>query len=128
VLPPELAEVVDRGGRARHLSDRLFAYFEDRGVIAIKPGAGAWMELPIAGSETAATGLSASQVLKGDGRLAVLILAAAVDDNLEASPGRRDTFARVSLMMRLLREAASGLQTPHQERRDAGIAAPADRN
>jgi hypothetical protein len=128
VLPPELAEVVDRGGRARHLSDRLFAYFEDRGVITIKPGAGAWMELPIAGSETAATGLSASQVLKGDGRLAVLILAAALDDNLDASPGRRETFARVSLMMRLLREAAWGLQTPHQERRDAGIAAPADRN
>jgi hypothetical protein len=128
LVPPELVEIVDRGGRSRHLADRLFTYFENRGVITIKPDAGAWMELPLADGETAATGVSESQVLAGDARVAVLILAAAVDDNLQGSAGRRDSFARVSLMMRLLREAASDVQVPRPERFDAGISAPANRN
>jgi hypothetical protein len=96
------------------LADRLLAYFDSRGSVEIRPQRGAWMSLPLADGQTGRTGLSQSEILAGDPRVAALILAAVVDYNLHQRDGARDTWAHVSGAMRLLHQAAEAIESPRR--------------
>jgi len=91
------------------LADHLFAFFERQGSITVDPRQGPWIVLTLADGQAAGTGLSESQILTGDPRVATLILVAVVDHNLHQRGSRRDSWPRVSVMMRLLHQAAAAL-------------------
>jgi hypothetical protein len=91
------------------LADDLLALFECQGSMSIGPRRGPWIVLTLADGKPAGTGLSESQILAGDPRVAALILVAVVDSNLHQRGGRRDSWPRVSVMMRLLHQTVAAL-------------------
>ena len=64
------------------------------------------MTLPLVEGETQATGLSRSQILAGDPRVALLVLAAIIDYNLYESAGHREDIEYVHGMFALFRQAS----------------------
>lgn len=64
------------------LSEPLLQYFEASGDFYVNAGRGPWITLPLVEGQKYSTGLSPSQILAGDPRVAVLILAAVIDYNL----------------------------------------------
>ena len=88
------------------LSDPLLRYFEDRGEFFVDAARGPWMTLPLIEGETQSTGLSRSQILAGDPRVALLVLAAIIDYNLYESEGHREDIAYVDGMFALFRQAS----------------------
>ena len=87
------------------LSDPLLQYFEARGAFYVDAARGPWMTLPLVEGETQATGLSRSQILAGDPRVALLVLAAIIDYNLYESAGHREDIEYVHGMFALFRQA-----------------------
>ena len=67
---------------------------------------GPWLRLPLADGVWGASGVSRSQVLAGDPRVAVLVLAVAIDHNLSQSGSRREDFAYVQELVTLFRRAS----------------------
>ena len=88
------------------LSDPLLQYFEARGAFYVDAARGPWMTLPLVEGETQATGLSRSQILAGDPRVALLVLAAIIDYNLYESEGHREDIEYVHGMFALFRQAS----------------------
>lgn len=88
------------------LSDPLLQYFEARGAFYVDAARGPWMTLPLGEGETQSTGLSRSQILAGDPRLALLVLAAIIDYNLNESEGHREDIEYVHGMFALFRQAS----------------------
>ncbi len=88
------------------LSDPLLQYFEARGDYYVDAARGPWMTLPLVEGETQSTGLSRSQILAGDPRVALLVLAAIIDYNLYESDGHREDIEYVDRMFALFRQAS----------------------
>jgi hypothetical protein len=65
----------------------LLQYFEATGNFHVDAARGPWMTLPLAEGDMQSTGLSRSQILVGDPRVALLVLAAIIDYNLYESEG-----------------------------------------
>jgi len=108
-LKPHLAQFEPNGT----LSKRLLEYFETNGHFYVDDaGRAPWISLPLAGGEMVSTGLSTSQILAGDQRLAVLVLAAVIDYNLNQTEARREDIEYVEEMFRLFRQAAEGIGRP----------------
>jgi hypothetical protein len=89
------------------LSEPLLRYFEASGHFYVDGGRGPWITLPLVEGETHSTGLSRSQILAGDPRVAVLVLAAVLDYNLYQSEARREDIDYVDGMFTLFREASA---------------------
>ena len=64
------------------------------------------MTLPLVEGDMQSTGLSKSQILVGDPRVALLVLAAIIDYNLYESEGHREDIEYVQGMFALFREAS----------------------
>jgi hypothetical protein len=100
-LRPALAQFAPDGS----LSEPLLRYFEARGLFYVDSTRGPWMTLPLVEGEMHSTGLSTSQILEGDPRVAVLVLAAVIDYNLYQSKARREDIAYVNRIFTLFRQA-----------------------
>lgn len=95
------------------LSRHLLRSFEADGEFYVERE-GPWIRLPLGEEDWGATGLSRSQILDGDPRVATLVLAAVVDYHLHQSESRREDIAYVDGLFTLLRRASAALL------RDAG--------
>lgn len=92
------------------LSERLLEYFEANGTFSVDDaGPGPWMSLPLGDGAMVSTGLSTSQVLAGDPRLATLVLAAVIDYNLNQPEARREDIEYVEGIVGLFRQAAAAI-------------------
>lgn len=92
------------------LSEPLLKYFEANGGFYIDEASGGpWMRLPLVDGEMASTGLSMSEILKGDPRLAVMVLAAVLDYNMYQAEARREDIGYVEEIFGLFREASLAL-------------------
>lgn len=91
------------------LSKQVLDYVEAEGRFFVA-GGGPWVSVRLGDAEVS-TGLSTSQILSGDTRLSVLILAAVLDYDLSQSPGRRDDIDDVERLAGVFRRAvgATGL-------------------
>ena len=99
------------------LSDPLLQYFEARGAFYVDAARGPWMTLPLVEGETQSTGLSRSQILAGDPRVALLVLAAIIDYNLYESEGHREDIEYVDKVFTLFRQATDTIELrPARER------------
>ena len=96
------------------LSDQLLSYFEAHGHFYLDEDArGPWLSLAVdGGTKPDATGLSATQILAGDHRLAFLVLAAVIDYNLYASDERREDLEHMERAFTLFRQALRSLTAP----------------
>jgi hypothetical protein len=102
-LKQHLAQFVPNGS----LSEQLLRYFEARGDFYVDgAGPGPWISLPLVDGETHSTGLSRSQILAGDPRVAVLVLATVIDYNLYQSEARREDIEYLDGMFTLFRQAS----------------------
>ena len=88
------------------LSDPLLRYFEATGEFHVDAARGPWMTLPLVEGDMQSTGLSKSQILVGDPRVALLVLAAIIDYNLYESEGHREDIEYVHGMFALFRQAS----------------------
>jgi hypothetical protein len=88
------------------LSEPLLRYFEASGEFYVDGARrGPLINLPLGDGKTRSTGLSRSQILAGDPRVAALILAAVIDYNLYQSEARREDIEYVDEMFTLFRQA-----------------------
>jgi hypothetical protein len=104
-IPEELREPFARFEPNGSLADPLLQYFEASGAFHVNAARGPWMTLPLVEGDMQSTGLSRSQILVGDPRVAMLVLAAIIDYNLYESEGHREDIAYVQGMFALFREA-----------------------
>ena len=102
VLRQPFAQFEPNGG----LSDPLLQYFEATGDFHVDAARGPWMTLPLVEGDMQSTGLSRSQILAGDPRVALLVLAAIIDYNLYESVGHREDIEYVHGMFALFRQAS----------------------
>ncbi len=91
------------------LSEALLRYFEARGDFHVDAARGPWITLPLAEGEAQATGLSTSQILAGDPRVAVLVLAAVIDHNLSQSERSREGIQYMHDVFVLFRRASDSV-------------------
>jgi hypothetical protein len=85
-IPEELKQHLAQFEPNGSLAEPLLRYFEANGEFYVDgAGRGPWISLPLVDGEMHSTGLSRSQILAGDPRLAVLVLAAVIDYNLRVS-------------------------------------------
>ena len=99
------------GSEPGALSEPLLQYFEAHGGFYIDEARGGpWMRLPLVNGEVASTGLSTSQILAGDPRLAVMVLAAVLDFNLHQTEARRENIEYVEGLFRLFRQATEAIR------------------
>ena len=101
-LQQPLEEIASNKRSSRELLRRFAAdgeFYVDRG--------GPWLRLPLIKGEWGATGVSSSQILAGDPRVAVLVLAAVIDHNLHQSDARRQDIEYVHGLMTLFGEAST---------------------
>ena len=88
------------------LSEPMLRYFEVSGDFYVDAGRGPWITLPLVEGQKRSTGLSRAQILAGDPRVALLILAAVIDYNLYQSEARREDIEYVDEMFALFRQAS----------------------
>lgn len=93
------------------LSRQLLRSFEADGEFYVERG-GPWIRLPLGEGEWRATGLSRSQILDGDPRVATLVLAAVIDYHLHQSESRREDIEYVDGLFTLFRQASGHAQIP----------------
>ncbi len=106
-VPEELTQHLAQFEPNGSLSEQLLRYFEANGDFYVDDaGRGPWISLPLVDGETHSTGLSRSQILAGDPRVAVLILAAVIDYNLNQSQARRENIEYMDGMFTLFRQAS----------------------
>jgi hypothetical protein len=100
------------------LSEQLLAYFEANGNFYVDEARGGpWISLPLVDGEMASTGLSTSQILAGDPRLAALVLAAVIDHNLYQAEARREDIEYVDSVFTLFKQATETIELrPARER------------
>ena len=92
------------------LSKQLVKYFDANGQFFVAvDGRGPWITLPLADGAPASTGLSASEILSGDPRLAALVLAAVIDYNLSQSQAHREDIEYVERIFALFRQATDAM-------------------
>src|SRR4030095_4991522 len=72
-IPEELREAFEQFEPNGSLSDPLLQYFEASGDFYVDAERGPWMTLPLVEGEMQSTGLSRSQILAGDSRVALLV-------------------------------------------------------
>ena len=100
------------GSEPGSVSGPLLQYCEANGGFSIDEASGGpWMRLPLDDGEMASTGLSTSQILAGDPRLAVMVLAAAIDHNLHQTEARRENIEYVEGLFRLFRQATEAIRS-----------------
>jgi hypothetical protein len=92
------------------LSDPLLQYFEASGDFYVDGERGPWMTLPLVEGQKHSTGLSRSQILAGDPRVAALVLAAVIDYNLYQSEGRREDIDSMHGIFTLFRQASDSIR------------------
>jgi hypothetical protein len=100
------------------LSEQLLQYFEANGNFYVDEARGGpWISLPLVDGEMASTGLSTSQILAGDPRLAALVLAAVIDHNLYQTEARREDIEYVDKVFTLFKQATEAIERrPARER------------
>jgi hypothetical protein len=107
LMPEELQQHLAQFEPNGSLSEQLLQYFEANGEFYVDDsGRGPWISLPLFDGETHSTGLSRSQILAGDPRLAMLVLAAVIDYNLYQSDARREDIEYMDGMFTLFRQAS----------------------
>ena len=90
------------------VSRQLLRSFEADGEFYVERG-GPWIRLPLGEGNWRATGLSRSQILDGDPRVATLVLAAVVDYHLHQSESRREDLDYVDGLFTLLGRASGAI-------------------
>ena len=115
-LREELRDAFEKMTSNGRSSRELLKRFEADGEFYVDRG-GPWLRLPLVEGEWGATGVSRSQILIGDPRVAVLVLAAVIDDNLNRSEAHREDIEYVDELMTLLRQAGD---TIGRDAREAG--------
>ena len=105
VLREELQRHLEKIASNRGTSQELLGLFEADGEFYVDRG-GPWLKLPLIEGEWRATGLSRSQILAGDPRVAMLVLAAVIDHNLNQSEARREDIEYVDGLITLFRQAS----------------------
>ena len=104
-LREELRKPFEKTASNRSSSRELLRLFEADGEFYVDRG-GPWLRLPLVEGEWGATGVSRSQILAGDPRVAVLVLAAVIDHNLNQSEARREDIEYVDGLITLFRQAS----------------------
>ena len=104
-LPDELKKPLEKIASNGRSSRELLRLFEAHGEFYVDRR-GPWLRLPLIEGEWGATGVSRSQILAGDPRVAVLVLAAVIDHNLHQSDARREDIEYVDGLMTLFRQAS----------------------
>jgi hypothetical protein len=104
-LRKELRQPLERVASNGPSSRELLRLFEADGEFYVDRG-GPWLRLPLIEGEWGATGVSRAQILAGDPRVAVLVLAAVIDHNLRQSDARREEIEYVDRLMTLFRQAS----------------------
>ena len=114
-IPEKLKQPLARFEPNGSLSEPLLQYFEASGEFYVDAGGGPWITLPLVEGQKRSTGLSRSQILAGDPRVAVLILAAVIDYNVYQSGARREDIEYMNQLFALFRQAndAIGRQAGH---------------
>jgi hypothetical protein len=115
-LREELQQPLERMAARGRSSRELLRLFEADGEFYVDRR-GPWLRLPLVEGEWGATGVSRSQILAGDPRVAVLVLAAVIDHDLHQSDARREDIEYVDGLMTLFRQASD---TIGREARRAG--------
>jgi hypothetical protein len=115
-LRAELQQPLEEIAAHKSSSGELLRRFEADGEFYVDRG-GPWLRLPLVKGEWGATGVSSSQILAGDPRMAVLVLAAVIDHNLQQSDARREDIEYVHGLMTLFGQASD---TIAREARGAG--------
>lgn len=105
-IPEELREPFAQFEPNGSLSDPLLQYFEANGDFHVDAARGPWMTLPLVEGDMQSTGLSRSQILAGDPRVALLVLTAIIDYNLYESAGHREDIEYLHGMFALFRQAS----------------------
>ena len=105
-LREELQQPLETMASKGRSSRELLRLFEADGEFYVDRR-GPWLRLPLVEGEWGATGVSGSQILAGDPRVAVLILAAVIDHNLHQSDARREDIEYVDGLMTLFRQASA---------------------
>jgi hypothetical protein len=105
------------------LSEPLLDYFETSGDFYVDAERGPWITLPLVEGEKHSTGLSRSQILAGDPRVAVLVLAAVIDYNLYQSEGRREDIDYMDDMFTLFRQASDTIGRQAEKIQDIPVIA-----
>jgi hypothetical protein len=95
-------EKIASNGRS---SRELLRLFEAEGEFYVDRG-GPWLRLPLAEGVWGASGVSRSQILAGDPRVAILVLAAVIDHNLSQPGARREDIEYVDGLITLFRQAS----------------------
>jgi len=108
VIPEELKRDLARFEPNGSLSRGLLEYFDANGEFFVDD-AGPWISLRLGEADAPSTGLSTSQVLAGDPRLAVLVLAAVIDYNLYQPEARREDMDYVDSVFTLFRQASDAI-------------------
>jgi hypothetical protein len=94
------------------LSEPLLRYFDANGGVYVDEASGGpWLRLPLGDGGMASTGLSTSQILAGDPRLAVMVLAAVIDYNLHQTEARRENIEYVEGLVSLFRQATASIRS-----------------
>jgi hypothetical protein len=106
-IPEPLRDTLAQFEPNGSLSEPLLRYFEARGIFHVDGERGPWITLPLAEGATHSTGLSVSQILEGDPRVASLGLAAVIDYNRYQSEARRENIAYMNQMFALFRRASA---------------------
>jgi hypothetical protein len=104
-LRQELQQPFETIASSKRSSRALLRLFEADGEFYVDRR-GPWLRLPLGEGEWGATGVSRSQILAGDPRVAVLVLAAVIDHNLHQSGARREDIEYVDGLMTLFRQAS----------------------
>ena len=108
-LRNELRQPFERMASNGRSSRELLQLFDADGEFYVEQG-GPWLRLPLVEGEWGATGVSSSQILAGDPRVAVLVLAAVIDHNLHQSEARRENIEFVVELMTLFRRASDTIE------------------
>jgi hypothetical protein len=104
-LRDELQQPFERIASNGRSSRELLQLFETDGEFYVDQR-GPWLRLPLVDGEWGATGVSRSQILAGDPRVAVLVLAAVIDHNLHQPDARREDIEYVDGLMTLFKQAS----------------------
>jgi hypothetical protein len=113
LVPADVRPLFARAGFDGQLARTLIQYFEAAGEFSIGElghgGRGPWLTLRSGDGQPYGTGLSRAEVLSGDPRAAVLVLASVLDSNLNGASSRREDIAQVDDLLALLRTASQAL-------------------
>jgi hypothetical protein len=123
VVRKELQQPLEDGASGERLSRALIRIFETDGEFYVDRG-GPWIRLSLGEGDWQSTGVSRSQILFGDPRLAALVLAAVIDYHLHESEARREDLEYVDGLLSLFRQASDSIGREARARGDTGPPPP----